>query len=815
MFRSIVLLLFIACAAQVTAAPSAISGRILDQSGLPLPGVQVAIKPQRTSTSPLPPAAPVVTDADGRFTLDAQPGDYVLTAELSGFSRIVRNVSAGSTPMAIDLTMLVGMEEQVSVTARIDPIVGQPQAAAQETVTREVMDVAMLPNNTFDDVLPLLPNVVRGPDGLISVAGARAPQGQMLVNGVSANDPVLGEPDIVLPLDPIGSVQVLSSGYPSEFGRATGGVTLVEMRPASDRLRINFNSFDPRLHFASGGIRGIEAWEPNFSISGPIVKGHLWLTEAIEYRFVRDSFQTLAGLQDSRYDAVLSLTSLEWAPGANHHMAAWLSVDPQTTDHADISAFTPAATVPALRRGGWRTGLNDRLVLGSGTTLESNALLAELPTRVTPDGSLPYIEGHDMTTGSYFNRQDRQASRAEVNGVFTHQFGSGVSHHVFKAGGNLGRIAYQGTDESGPVEQLRSDGTIARVIAFSGGGALAAHGVEAALFAQDTWTAGSALTVDAGVRYDRASVADAGVFAPRIGATWKIDARTTLSGGVGVFSDKVMLAAAAFPSMQSRTVTEFDPSGVRASSVQTFTNRIDGPLLIPLAHSWHLQLDRRFENGVITRLSFQQRSGVDEPMIDPEFGVNGEDALVLKSTGRSRSRSLETTTGYRSPSSGQSVYVSYVRSSSSGDLNDFGSIEGNFKEPFVQADEVGPLAADVPNRLLAWGQMKLPWRVTIAPFVEVRNGFPFSAIDDMWRFAGPRNGQRFPTFTSFDFYVNKLVKLPGHLPTARVGVKLYNVTGTGNWRDIQRDIARPDFGSTYNPIPFEVRSIFELLWGQK
>ena len=85
----------------------------------------------------------------------------------------------------------------------------------------------------------------------------------------------------------------------------------------------------------------------------------------------------------------------------------------------------------------------------------------------------------------------------------------------------------------------------------------------------------------------------------------------------------------------------------------------------------------------------------------------------------------------------------------------------------------------------------------------------------MWRFAGPRNGQRFPTFTSFDFYVNKLVKLPGHLPTARVGVKLYNVTGTGNWRDIQRDIARPDFGSTYNPIPFEVRSIFELLWGQK
>src|SRR5207249_1506795 len=97
-----------------------------------------------------------------------------------------------------------------------------------------------------------------------------------------------------------------------------------------------------------------------------------------------------------------------------------------------------------------------------------------------------------------------------------------------------------------------------------------------------------------------------------------------------------------------------------------------GPLLNPVAHSWHAQLDRRFENGIITRISFQQRSGVDEPIVDVGNGV-----LVLDSTGHSRSRSLETTTGYRSPSNGDSVYVSYVRSSSSGNLNDFGSIEGN------------------------------------------------------------------------------------------------------------------------------------------
>jgi len=60
-----------------------------------------------------------------------------------------------------------------------------------------------------------------------------------------------------------------------------------------------------------------------------------------------------------------------------------------------------------------------------------------------------------------------------------------------------------------------------------------------------------------------------------------------------------------------------------------------------------------------------------------------------------------------------------------------------------------------------------------------------------------------------------VVKLPGGLPHARIGLKMYNLFGAENARDIQRDIMRPDFGSTYNPIPRDFRSIFELLWGEK
>ena len=159
----------------------------------------------------------------------------MLVAELPGFERVERTVPIVHEAVVLNLTMaLAAIQQQVLVVAGSDAVISEAHAGAPATVTREVIEAAMLPHNTFQDVLPLLPNVVRGPDGLISVAGARAPQGQLLVNGLSQNDPVLGEPDIMLPLDPIGSVQVLSNGYPTEFGRAIGGVTLVQMRPGTE-----------------------------------------------------------------------------------------------------------------------------------------------------------------------------------------------------------------------------------------------------------------------------------------------------------------------------------------------------------------------------------------------------------------------------------------------------------------------------------------------------------------------------------------------------------------------------------------------------
>src|SRR5690242_3760585 len=91
-----------------------IAGRIIDATGLPLPGVTVTIQGTditRTFTS----------DGDGRYRfLELAPGDYRLTSSLQGFSTSVRErviVDAGQA-VDVQVTLAVGaLSETVEVKA--------------------------------------------------------------------------------------------------------------------------------------------------------------------------------------------------------------------------------------------------------------------------------------------------------------------------------------------------------------------------------------------------------------------------------------------------------------------------------------------------------------------------------------------------------------------------------------------------------------------------------------------------------------------------------------------------------------------------
>ena len=203
-----------------------IQGKVSDTSGLPLPGVTVAL------THEARPPLVVHTDEVGRFTFDVPYGRYTLTAELSGFrdggaSQRHRRPRAAHDRHGARARRVRGGDAGGRQAPRVFTA-AEPTAPA--TVDQEIIKMAPVQGLRYDSALPLLPGVVRGPDGLISVSGARSWQGTVLVDHVRESDPVSGEPRLSLPITAIDNVQVYSPLPPAEAGPATGGVTMVNTK---------------------------------------------------------------------------------------------------------------------------------------------------------------------------------------------------------------------------------------------------------------------------------------------------------------------------------------------------------------------------------------------------------------------------------------------------------------------------------------------------------------------------------------------------------------------------------------------------------
>ena len=85
------------------------------------------------------------------------------------------------------------------------------------------------------------------------------------------------------------------------------------------------------------------------------------------------------------------------------------------------------------------------------------------------------------------------------------------------------------------------------------------------------------------------------------------------------------------------------------------------------------------------------------------------------------------------------------------------------------------------------------------PLFEWRTGFPWSAVDEFQDFVGARNrAGRLPSVKSLDFTLAR----PWRVLKYRFvgGIKIYNAFDAGNERDVQNNIASPDYGRFYNPI---------------
>jgi hypothetical protein len=214
---------------------------------------------------------------------------------------------------------------------------------------------------------------------------------------------------------------------------------------------------------------------------------------------------------------------------------------------------------------------------------------------------------------------------------------------------------------------------------------------------------------------------------------------------------------------------------------------------VPLNLTWNLELDQTIMRRVLLRANFIDSHTRHIYVVNPELDYRGTSAIVLRSAGDATYRALELTTRFTLKKD-DAIYVTYVRSRSRGDLNDFNSYFGDLGAPVIRQNQYSNLPFDVPNRVVGWGRVSLPRHASISPIIEWRSGFPFSARDENQNFVGVRNADqtRFPEFFSLDLELAKEFKL-----TKKYGMRLsvmgFNLTNHFNPRDVHANVSDRQF----------------------
>jgi Carboxypeptidase regulatory-like domain/TonB dependent receptor-like, beta-barrel/TonB-dependent Receptor Plug Domain len=760
----------------------------------------------------------VTTGEKGRFDFPGLLyGTYSLSCAAMGYQPVFKgniSISAEQPPfMQMALPKEIVVHQKIEVRGQAGTVAQAPAAPPSEINSTQLERLPLV-EQKFKAALPLVPGVIRTPNGKINIKGAGESQGLLLVNNAEMVDPVTGSFSIDIPFDAVESLDVYKSAYQAEYGRFSGGLTSVETKPPSNQFRFEFNDFLPTPRVKGGHIVGIADDEPRLYLTGPLIKDKLNFSEAFTYDLNKQPVRGLAYPHNEiKTEGFNSFTSFQWILASNQLLSAHVDAFPLRREFANINSFVPQTASSNYGQKGFSAGGSYRYLLSSGGILTTLFQFMKFDSNARGQGPQDMLVTPEGFGGNYFNSWTRQSSQEELLETYAFAPQRWLGHHHIKIGGNYLHRAYTGTSVSHPVLLQRLDGSVAEQIDFLGPASLASTDNELAFFLEDHWIFSKHLAVDAGLRFSAQDIGNPASFAPRFGLVYSPGqgGKTIFRGGVGVFYDRVPLLAGDFTSNPTRVVTQYDALGVPIGPSVVFQNsyvRVDeqGRHIVPtnkhLASTpynitWNLEADREIIPHLLLRVSYLSSRTLDEFVINPLQTAGTPPSLLLSNTGGSRYHEFETTVRFR-PGEYADLNFSYVHSLARGDLNTLATIYVPFEQPVIRPNLFGTLPANVPDRFITWGRLKLPWEMTASPVLDVHSGFPYSAVDVLQNYVGAPNSLRLPGFASLDLRLTKDFRVP-LLPWVknhklRVGFAIFNVTNHSNPRDVYNSIASPHFG---------------------
>ena len=796
-----------------------LKGVVVNTKGVPLAGAHCTLKGLGLPAEGIA----VNTGERGGFAFPGlQPGQYNLVCAAMGYLPVTETGitvgPSGAQELQVVLPQGEKLRQTIEVHETISPVAAENTIPSRRMSSQQLTDLPMV-QEQFLASLPLVPGVVRTPDGKISIKGSTESQSMLLIDNTEMVDPITGSYSIDLPLDAIESVDVSKTPYDTEYGHFSGGLTSVLTKPPSNQWDFQIYNATPDFFIEAGHLSGVSDTSPRVRFTGPLHGYRLTMSESFTYFLHKQIVRGLPWPHDlSIGQGLNSFTNLQYLVSTEHILTFNLHFFPNRLEYANINSLVPQTAPSNYGQHGFSLGLNDRRVFPSGGILSTTAQYTNFDSYGHGQGIANMLVTPNGWGGDFFNAYTRAGHLGEVRETYRLRALQWHGKHQLKTGGDVVFRDFSGISHSDPVNIQRVDGSLAEQITFTGPGLLGAHDTEGGFFVQDHWEVGDRLAFDAGVRLSGQTLGQALAAAPRLGfqyAPGKTN-RTIVRAGAGVFYSSVPLLAGSFTGNPTRVLTFFDAEGKQLGVPETLENvyahaEHGGYQILPSGQdldstpydlTWNAELDHEFTPRVTFRASYLGSRTYNLFLVGPQQLPGTSPLLLMTNTGGSRYDEYESTVRVR-PSKSADFNISYVHSTLRGDLNTLASDYVPFEQPVIRPNFFAVLNSNVPNRFVTWGRFEIPWKITASPVLDVHTGFPYSPVDVLQDYVGQPNSLRFPVFMSLDLKLSKDFRIK-FIPwvkkhTIRGGMSIYNVTNHLNPRDVYTNVTSPYFGHLAGP----------------
>ena len=559
-----------------------IIGTVTDQGGEALPGASVTID----SDVLIGGTRTTIADDDGSFQfISLLPGNYSVKLNLSGFVSQERQevkVPLGGVAALTVVMPQARFESEVEVVAQT-PVIDPTQVNTEQVFDLHYLQQSAIgsDNRNYLYIVGQAPGVTGKNNP--NVLGSTPSENAYYIDGQDTTDPLSGTWGTQYNYDAIAEVEIQTSGFEAEFGRATGGLVNVLTKSGGNQfsgsldIRYQGDSFQ-----SSGDHYDASSLESSFqdisvTLGGPLAKDKLWFFAAYE---AVNSKRTPSGSPTTRdFEGQNYNLKLTWQMAPSWRLMGRASGDPAEIANANASQYTAEEAASRQKQGAdvyaieLNAVLTDSLMWNTvaGAYRSSIDLLPMSGDLETPSH---FNSGTLMTTGNFPNQQYSERNRTDIATDLTWFVGNLAGSHEFKVGVQYSKTEFPGVtcltgtqggacspgsvgfayDDFGVTDEF---GNLLFTLPFTmtektTAGEQNYNGQLQTAYLQDSWRMLPNLTFKVGFRYDQVSydnnenskIADMDKVQPRIGVAWDItnDAKNVVRANWGRFMDPSTLS---------------------------------------------------------------------------------------------------------------------------------------------------------------------------------------------------------------------------------------------------------------------------------